>query len=153
MTYTEVKERNEKKYFYRVKTIRKGKKFKKERIYLGQGLDKEKLDLKEKEADSVLNKRKISETLNKIIPLIRKILKKNKVKKAGIFGSYARGDQKKGSDIDIIIEYPKGLGGFEFVGISLDLEKALKKKIDLLTYNGVSPYLKEDVLKDEVRII
>ena len=153
MTYTEIKEKNGKKYFYRVRTIRENRKFKKNRIYLGRGLDKEDLDFKEKEADAVLNKRKISETLNKIIPLIIKILKKNKVKKAGIFGSYVRGEQKKGSDIDIIIEYPKGLGGFAFVGIKFDLEKGIKRKVDLLTYKSLHPLLKERILKEEIRII
>ena len=54
MAYTEIKERNGKKYYYRVKNIRKGKSFKKERIYLGVDLDKEKLSLAETKADKEL---------------------------------------------------------------------------------------------------
>ncbi len=54
MVYTEIKERNGKKYYYRVKNIRKGKSFKKARIYLGVDLDKEKLSLEESKADKEL---------------------------------------------------------------------------------------------------
>ena len=80
------------------------------------------------------------------------ILKKNHIVKAGIFGSYAYGEQKKDSDIDILIEPPKGIG-FGFVGIQLELEDKLKKKVDLLSYNGIHPLLRKRILKEEVRII
>ena len=62
---------------------------------------------------------------------IIRVLRKHDVAKAGIFGSYARGEQKKNSDIDILIQPPKGIG-FEFVGIKLELEAKLGKKVDLL---------------------
>lgn len=54
MVYTEIKEKNGKKYFYRVKSVREGKKVKKKRIYLGVDLDKKKLLKEEKEADKEL---------------------------------------------------------------------------------------------------
>lgn len=155
MTYTEIKEINGKKYFYRVKSIRKGKKFKKQRIYIGKNLSEEELSLKEKEANIQLNFKKTGKKykeLDKIIPIIIKILKKNNVTRAGIFGSYAREEQKKDSDIDILIEPPKGIG-FGFVGIQLELKNKLKKEVDLLSYNGIHHALKKSILKDEVRII
>ena len=83
---------------------------------------------------------------------IIKILKKNKVTKAGIFGSYARGEEKKNSDIDILIQPPKGIG-WGFVGIKSELEDALRKKIDLVSYMAIHPLLKERILNEEVRII
>ncbi len=58
MVYTEVKKQNGKKYFYRVRTIRNGKKFKKQRIYLGVDLSDEKKLSKEMEADEKLNIKK-----------------------------------------------------------------------------------------------
>ena len=152
MAYTEVKERNGKKYYYRVRSIRDGGKFKKQRVYLGGNLSKEKLILKENMADSKLNARKKSSALDKIIPKIKQILRDNKVKKAGIFGSYVTGEQKKDSDIDILVEPPKGIG-FGFVRIQFELENKLKKKVDLVSYNGLSPYLKGRILNQEVRII
>ncbi len=90
--------------------------------------------------------------LKKIKPSIVKILKKNGVTKAGIFGSYARGNAKKNSDIDILIQPPKGIG-LGFIGIKLELEGGLGKRVDLVTYNSIHPYLKKYILADEVRII
>ena len=72
--------------------------------------------------------------------------------RAGIFGSYARGDNKKNSDIDILIQPPKGIG-FGFVGIQFELEDKLKKKVDLLSYRAIHPLLKKRILKEEVKII
>ena len=54
MAYTEIKEKNGRKYFYRVKSIRKGKKVGKKRVYLGVDLDKKNLLEKENEADKEL---------------------------------------------------------------------------------------------------
>ena len=132
--------------------MREGKKFKKQRIYLGVNLAKEDLKRKEEQADRKLIENKINKSLMKIKPKIIEVLKKNKIKKAGIFGSYARGEQRKNSDIDILIEPPKGIG-FGFAGIQLELEDKLKKKVDLVTYNGISPYLKDKILNQEIKII
>jgi len=152
MVYTEIKEINGRRYYYRVKTIRNGKKFKKERVYLGKNLSKKDLFIKEEQANKKLSINKINKNLLKIKPQIIKVLKKYNIKKAGIFGSYARGEEKKDSDIDILIEPPKGIG-FGFVGIQFELENKLGRKVDLVTYKYLSPYLKEKILKSEVRII
>lgn len=93
-----------------------------------------------------------SKKLTQIMKIIVPVLKKNKVAKAGIVGSYARGDESKKSDVDIIIQPPHGMG-LEFVGMKLELEQKLGKKVDLLTYKSISPYLKEYILADEIRIL
>lgn len=152
MAYTEIKEKNSKKYFYRVRSFREGDKFRKKRIYLGKGLVKAELLRKEKSADKKLVGEKKLTSLEKIVPVIKKVLEKNNVKRAGIFGSYSRGEQEKNSDIDVLIEPPKGIG-FGFVGIQLELEKKLGKKVDLITYKYINPHLKKNILKSEVRII
>jgi uncharacterized protein len=85
----------------------------------------------------------------KITPL----LKSEGVTKASIFGSYARGDQKKSSDIDILIEVKRGTGLYKFIGIKLGLEKKLGKKVDLLTYNSIHPMLRDEIIRDEKRIL
>ena len=150
MVYTEIKKRSEKLYFYRVLSIRTGKKISKKRIYLGVNLSKQNLSLKEKEADKEFNLKNIK--LEKIKPKIIKILKQYKIKRAGIFGSYVRGKQKKTSDIDILIKPTKDMG-FKFARLEDQLTKILKKKVDLVSYNGISPHLKEKILNQEVRII
>lgn len=94
-----------------------------------------------------LNKNKIESIKKRIIP----ILKKYGVTKAGIFGSYARGEQKRNSDIDILVEIKGSL--FDLAKLELELEEKLEKAIDVLSYKGISPYLKKSILAEEVRII
>ncbi len=155
MAYTEIKERNRKKYYYRVRSIRKDSKVLKRRIYLGKDLSKDKLLMQEQSADRKLNisKQKVQlGPINKFIPKIKRVLIKNHIKKAGIFGSYVRGEQKKNSDIDILIKPTKNMG-FRFFGLQLDLEEALGKRVDLLSYKGIHPGLKQKILREEIRII
>ena len=95
-------------------------------------------------------KTKIEQIKSKII----KILKKNNVVRAGIFGSYARGEEKKNSDIDILIEIKtKKFSLLDLVHLEFELEKILKRKVDLLTYKSINPHLKKYIIADEVRII
>ena len=91
---------------------------------------------------------KIAEIKKRIIPT----LKKYRVSKASIFGSIARGDAIKASDVDILIQPPKEMG-LEFVGMKLELEKILKKRVDVITYKGIHPYIKKSILESEVRIL
>ena len=95
---------------------------------------------------------RINKGLKEIKPQIIRILKKNKIRRAGIFGSYARGEQKKNSDIDILVQPAKNTG-FGFAGIEIELEKKLKRKVDVVSYNGISPYIRNQILRQEVRII
>ena len=152
MTYTEVKEKGGKKYYYRVRSVRVGSGFRKERAYLGVNLPGKSLSEKETDADKMLLKDRVNRGLERIRPQIVTILKRNGIRRAGIFGSYARGDQKKNSDVDILIQ-PRKNTGFAFAGIEIELEKRLKRKVDLVSYNGISPYLKDRILRQEVRII
>jgi hypothetical protein len=92
-------------------------------------------------------KQEIEIIKNKVMP----VLKKNKVTKAGIFGSYARGEQNENSDIDILVEVEGSL--LDLVELEFELEKVLNKKVDLLSYGGISKYLKEIILGEEVRIV
>ena len=93
----------------------------------------------------------------KQIELIKKkimpILKKNKEVRAGIFGSYARGEQKKNSDVDILVEIKKRISLFDFAGIKIELEEKLGKKVDLVEYKIINPRIRENIINSEVRII
>jgi uncharacterized protein len=153
MTYTEVKKRNNNSYYYRVLSVRKGEKISKKRKYLGVNLSKDELKEKERLADKELNVKKKPSEISKLIPKIVLILKKNNIKKAGIFGSYARGDFKKNSDIDILIMPPKEMSLLDLSGIKIELEDNLDKKVDLVSYNYIHPLLKENILKSEVKIL
>lgn len=91
----------------------------------------------------------IEEIRNKIVP----ILKENNVTKAGIFGSYARGEQKKKSDVDLLVEINDKRSLTELIGLKLLLEESLKKKVDLVEYCTIRKELKERILEDEIQII
>ena len=93
-------------------------------------------------------KQNISELKRQIVTVLRK----HHINKAGIFGSYARGEQKKNSDIDIIIKPRKGMG-FRFFGLQIELEEKLGKRVDLVSYNGLHPLLKEKILEEEGKIL
>ena len=91
--------------------------------------------------------------INRMKEIIVRILKKHGIKKAGIFGSYVRGEQKKNSDVDILIEPTKEMSLLDVVGIEFELKSKLKRDIDLITYGGLYHLLKEKILNEEVRII
>jgi len=93
-----------------------------------------------------MNKQEIAK---KIIP----ILKKQGVKKAALFGSQARGDTKKNSDVDLLVKLPKRFGLFEMGGLKMDLEEALNKKVDLVEYAAIHPLLKKQILKEKISIL
>ncbi|MBS3076165.1 nucleotidyltransferase family protein [Candidatus Pacearchaeota archaeon] len=96
---------------------------------------------------------KINE-LNKLKPKVVSVLKKYGIKKAGIFGSFVRGEHKKKSDVDILVEITdKNMSLLGFARIKVDLEDVLKKKVDLVEYKLIRPELKKIILKEEVRII
>lgn len=157
MTYTEIRNINGKRYYYRVRSIRNKNKISKKRIYLGHGLSNSKLLNKEKTADEKLlfeKRKKANKEIEKIKSKIVKILILNKVKRAGIFGSYSRGEQKKNSDVDIAVNIEdKNMSLLDFIGLKQKLEDALKKKVDLVEYSVIKPSIKDRVLKEEVRII
>lgn len=93
-----------------------------------------------------------STEIQKIARTIIPLLKKNGIKKAGIFGSYAQGNHTKRSDVDILIQPARGMG-FKFAGLELKLSKKLHKNVDLVSYNGLSPFLRDKILQHEVRIL
>ena len=86
------------------------------------------------------------------IKVISDYLRSQPVKKAYLFGSYARGVQDEASDIDLMIELDEQVGLYQFVGIQLKLEELLKKNVDLITVEGVSPRLKPYIEKDKLLV-
>jgi len=65
-----------------------------------------------------------------------------------IFGSFARGEQKQGSDIDVLVRLPDEASLLDLAGLKLDLEEALGRKVDVVTEDGLSPYLRDRILRE-----
>jgi len=78
------------------------------------------------------------------------ILSSYGVKKAAVFGSYARNTQTDESDIDILVELGKKMSLLDFVGLKLELEDKLNKKVDLVQYKTLKPSIKDFILKDQL---
>jgi len=96
-----------------------------------------------------MSNKELNDLKKKIIP----ILKKNGIKRAGIFGSYARGEQKRNSDVDILINHSGKMSLVKISGLKITLEESLGKKVDLITYKYIHPELRRSILSDEVKII
>ena len=91
-----------------------------------------------------------------MIQLIAEYFKTQPVLKAWLFGSYARGEQHPNSDVDILVvfdqETGKGVSLLKHIGIALDLEDLLGKKVDLVTNGTLLPIIRESAEKDKVLI-
>lgn len=83
---------------------------------------------------------------------IVKKLKEHDIKSVSVFGSYARNEEKKDSDIDLIVEFGEQKSLLQLVGIEQDLEEITGKKIDLLTEKSISPYLIKQIKSEMVKI-
>lgn len=84
-----------------------------------------------------------------IVKTIRPILEKADVTRAAMFGSFARGEQTDGSDLDLLVEFGRPKGLFAFVKLRYTLEDSLHRKVDLVTYKALHPYLKDRILADQ----
>ena len=65
-----------------------------------------------------------------------------------VFGSVARGEAKENSDIDLLVDVEAGRSLLDIVGLWLDLEILLGRKVDLLTEGGVNRHLRETILTE-----
>ena len=68
----------------------------------------------------------------------------------GVFGSYVKGKDKKGSDIDILVDFYRGASLLDLVGLSLFLERKLKHKVDVVPRCSVRKELKKGILKETI---
>ena len=72
--------------------------------------------------------------------------------KAAVFGSYARGEEREDSDVDLLI-FSKRVFDLDTYGeFEEALEKAAGKKVDLVFDNYINPYMKDEILKEAISI-
>ena len=70
----------------------------------------------------------------------------------GVFGSYARGEARKDSDVDILIDYQEPKSLFTLGRIALDLESMTGKKVNLVKRTHIKPILKPYILQDLITL-
>jgi hypothetical protein len=92
--------------------------------------------------------------LKEIKEVIGPILSKYHVKRAVIFGSFARGEQHKDSDLDLLVEFDYDkMDGLDYMRLWKELEEKLGMKVDLVSWDYLNPLLKEDVKKEGIEAI
>jgi uncharacterized protein len=74
------------------------------------------------------------------------------VSSLSLFGSVARDEASVGSDVDLLVEFSKPVGLFQFIELQQRLEELLNCKVDLGTYRSLKPRIKEQVLQEAIRV-
>jgi hypothetical protein len=98
----------------------------------------------------------MNKELDRIIKTIEslkeRIRKEYKAEIVGLFGSYAHGKQREGSDVDILVRFLEGATLFDFVGLGDFLEEELDVKVDVVSERAIRQELKEKILKEVVEV-
>jgi predicted nucleotidyltransferase len=82
------------------------------------------------------------------------ILKRHDVKRAAIFGSFARGEAKAKSDVDLLIEYKgRNKSLFDLVDLKSELEEIFGRKVDIVTYSSIYWRVRDQILAEQVVIL
>ena len=96
--------------------------------------------------------KKLKQIQNILASSKAELRKRYKVKELGIFGSYSKGEQKKSSDVDILVRFSPNATLFDFVGLGNYLEERLKMKVDVVSERGIRPELKNSIVKGVLKV-
>lgn len=89
------------------------------------------------------------EGLSSVLASHRKNIKDFGVKQLGLFGSFARNEQRAESDIDLLVDFEPGQYKYRnFINLAYYLEELLGRKVEVVTRSGLSPYLAPHILKE-----
>lgn len=93
-------------------------------------------------------------TINSIIPTIQGYFATQPIAKAWLFGSYSRGEEKAGSDVDILVAFDKDakISLFKYANIICQLEALLKQKVDLVEEGTLLPFAQQTANEDKILI-
>ncbi len=98
-----------------------------------------------------------SKSLNHNFAVIRRqitpVLKRHGVSRAALFGSFARGEGRQKSDLDVLIEFKGNKSLMDLVALKLELEAKTHRKVDVLTYRSLHPAIRERIQSEQVRIL
>jgi len=91
----------------------------------------------------------VEEIRQTVLPILRRY----GVTKAAVFGSAVKGQLRPESDIDILVRIGEDISLLGFVGLKLDLEQALSRRVDLVEYDMIKPRLRERILEEQETIL
>ncbi len=93
---------------------------------------------------AILKLMELTEIQKKISPIFRE----HGIKRAAVFGSFARGEDRPNSDIDILIELGKPMGMFGYTRLIREIEQSLDRPVDLVTDKSLNKYIRPYILPD-----
>jgi predicted nucleotidyltransferase len=97
--------------------------------------------------------KKTLDEIKSIISLHRDELRRaHRIRSISAFGSYVRGEQKRGSDLDLLAEFEGTISLLDLVGAEQYLSKILGVKVDLIPKTDIRSELKARILKEAVRV-
>ncbi len=85
--------------------------------------------------------------------VLRGVLKRHGVKRAALFGSLVRGEATDDSDVDLLVEFGGGKSLLDLVALKLELQDALGRRVDVLTYRALHPLLRERILREQELVL
>lgn len=88
--------------------------------------------------------------LESAAPVLRSLAAERGYERLAVFGSVARGDARKDSDIDLIVEVPPETSSFAFIRFNQLVEQILGREVDLISYGGLTEGLDDDIRRDLV---
>jgi uncharacterized protein len=83
---------------------------------------------------------------------ILQIAARHGARKVRVFGSVARGEARRGSDIDFLVEMDEGRSLLDHAALILDLERLLKRPVDVASERGLRQPLRKEVLRDAIAL-
>ena len=95
----------------------------------------------------------MSEQIEPVREKIIDILRENGVKRPSVFGSIVRGEMTEDSDVDLLVEFEGRRSLLDLAHLKNELEDAIDRRVDLLTYKSLHPLLRERILAEQVPIL
>lgn len=92
-------------------------------------------------------------TLAELKTMAKPVFVRFDVKKANLFGSYARGEATGKSDVDVVVEFVGQKSLFDLVGLRNSLQKVLRHKVDVGTPASIHPAMKESIENDFIALL
>ena len=91
-------------------------------------------------------------TISKLLKQHQTELHQRGVKSLAVFGSVARGEETPSSDIDVLVEFDRPVGLFEFIRLKLFLEGLTSCRVDLVTADAIRPAMRSNILREAIYV-
>jgi uncharacterized protein len=95
----------------------------------------------------------VDDRLEKIKMALVPLLRRRGVRKAAIFGSFARGEARRDSDVDLLIDIGEEYSLLDIVRLRREIEERIERRVDLVEYDAIKPALRDRVIAEQVPIL